>query len=97
SFEASGPGDGGVLAAAEVVGAGRGVHADLLDRRLKDLQAGPAMSAGPAIGLLLEARDVGVEERLCGRARLHAPRADAADAVGVGAHDLLVERECRAD
>src|SRR6266850_7552046 len=97
SLEPDRPDDRRVLAGRDVVADRLAVDAHLLDRRLHDLEPGPAMGARPAIGLLLEARHVGLEERLRGRARLHAPRSDTADTVGVGAHNLLVEREGGAD
>src|SRR5215467_3777299 len=74
-----------VLVGSDVLANRLAVHADLLDRRLENLQARPAVGAGPAVRLLLEALHVGVEVRLRGGAGLHAPRADAADPIGVGA------------
>src|SRR4029453_18883936 len=97
ALEADGTDDRRVLAGGDEFTDCFAIHADLLDGRLEDLQARPAMRAGPGVGLLLEALHVGVEERLCAGPRLHAPRSDAAHTVGVRAHDLLVERERRAD
>src|SRR5215813_6818098 len=48
-----------VLVGGDVLANRLAVHADLLDRRLEDLQARPAVGAGPAVRLLLEALHVG--------------------------------------
>src|SRR5262245_44801637 len=93
ALEAQRAQDRGVLACRDVLADRLAVDADLLDRRLEDLQAGPAVGARPAIGLLLELLHVSVEVRARRRARLHAPRADARHPVGVAAHHVLVERE----
>src|SRR2546428_10697112 len=85
-----------VLAGRDVFADRLAVHADLLDGRLEDLEPRPAVGAGPAIGLLLEALHVGVEVRLRGGARLGSPRPATAAALGVGAPDPLVKAERRA-
>src|SRR5262250_1909239 len=59
-----------VLVGRDVLTDRLAVHADLLDRSLEDLQARPAVGAGPAVGLLLEALHVGIEVRLRGGAGL---------------------------
>src|SRR5215475_5874314 len=61
ALEAQRAEDRGVLARGDVVADRLAVDADLLDGRLEDLQSGPAVGAGPAIGLLLELLHVGVE------------------------------------
>src|SRR5262245_9380335 len=93
ALEAQRAEDRGMLARRDVLADRLAVDADLLDGRLEDLQAGPAVGARPAVGLLLELLHVRLEVGAGGRARLHAPRADARPPVGVGAHHVLVERE----
>src|SRR2546427_4059173 len=97
ALEADRTDDRRVLAGRDVFADRLAVHADLLDGRLEDLEPRPAVGAGPAIGLLLEALHVGVEVRLRGGARPYAPRPHAADAVGVGGPYLLLERGRPAD
>src|SRR4029453_6195866 len=83
ALEAQRAEDRGMLARRDILADRLAVDADLLDGRLEDLQAGPAVGARPAAGLLLELLHVRVEVGARGRARLHAPRADARHPVGV--------------
>src|SRR5262245_49138072 len=82
--------DGVELGARDVLAQGLAVEPDLLHRLLEDLQPRPRMRAGPAVGLLLELRDVGVEVGLGGGAGLGVPGADAGHALDRLAHALLV-------
>src|SRR4029450_1646140 len=70
ALEAEGAEDRGVLVGGDVIADRLAVDADLLDGRLEDLQAGPAVGAGPAIRLLLELLHVRVEVRARRRTRL---------------------------
>src|SRR4030095_13830621 len=76
ALEAQRAEDRGVLVRVDVLADRLPVDADLLDGRLEDLQARPAVGARPAIGLLLELLHVGAEGRAGGRAGPHASRAD---------------------
>src|SRR5262245_38679633 len=57
-LEPHGPNDRRMLVRRDVLANSLAVDADLLDRSLEDLQAGPAVRAGPPVRLLLEARHV---------------------------------------
>src|SRR5437660_12264848 len=59
ALEADRADDRRVLAGRDVFADRLAVHADLLDGRLEDLEPRPAVGAGPAIGLLLDALQLG--------------------------------------
>src|SRR5690606_26326365 len=91
ALEAHRPDDRLVLGARNVVADRLAIEPHLRDRLREDLQAGPAVAAGPAIGLLAaELLRVRVEVGLRAGARLRVPRAHAGDALGSGAEDVPV-------
>src|SRR3989442_12505324 len=92
ALEADRTDDRRVLAGCDVFADRLAVHADLLDGRLEDLEPRPAVGAGPAIGLLLEALHVGVEVRLRGGGRSDAAPTRTSDSVRGGALDLALPR-----
>src|SRR4030095_10653583 len=92
-FEAHRAEDGPEFVLRDLVAYRLAVEPGLRHRLLQDLEPGPAMAAGPAVGLLAEPLLVRIEVGLGFRAGPGVPGSHADHAFGIAAHHVLVELE----